>query len=118
MTEIEFYVKENGRIPVQEFLDGLSPRKDLPYINKALQRLREYGHTLPRPHAAYLRDDIYELRVRTINGQFRIFYFFFDGDKIILTHGMKKKTAVVPANQIDYAVECRKNFLQRNEKRK
>ncbi len=87
MWQREFFVKDNGRIPVEDFLNELSPRKDLPYILNALDRLSLYGYELRQPYTDYLQDDIYELRVKTINGHFRLLYFFFDGKKIILAHG-------------------------------
>lgn len=76
MWRISFYEKENGRCPVRDFLDGLNPKNDLPFIARAVERLKEFGYRLDRPHVGYLRDDIYELRVKTVDRQIRIFYFF------------------------------------------
>jgi phage-related protein len=107
MWEIEFFEKENGHCPVEEFLDGLSPKKDLPYIDNAMNQLEELGYKLRRPQAAPLQDGIYELRVKTINGKFRFLYFFYDRNKIIITHGIKKKTGSVPQPELDHALEYR-----------
>lgn len=42
-----------------------------------LERLEEEGHDLRRPEADYLRDDIYELRVRFQSVNYRMLYFFY-----------------------------------------
>lgn len=109
--KIEFYKKSsNNRCPVIEFLDELSrcSKQDLVFVKKAIQRLSEYGNKLDRPHVAPLRDGIYELRPK----HYRLFYFFFDGDKIVITHGYPKKSNAVDPNEIDKAIEYRKDYYE------
>lgn len=112
MWEIDFFEKENGRCPLQEFLDSLSPKKDLPFIMNAMNQLQELGNNLRRPHADLLEDGIYELRVKTQNGQFRFLYFFFNREKIIFTHGIKKKTKKVPPKEIELAKTYRSIYFE------
>jgi phage-related protein len=100
---VEFYKKANGRCPTEEFLDSLENEEKV-FIRRAIQRLEEYGYALKRPHAAPLRDHIFELRKRTHQGNIRLLYFFFDSEKIIITHGFKKKSGKVPDNEIDKAI--------------
>jgi phage-related protein len=54
-----------------------------------------------------------ELRKRTHQGNVRLLYFFFDGEKIIISHGFKKKSNAVPAREIDKAVDFRKDYFER-----
>lgn len=114
---IEFYKKSNNRCPTEEFLNDLL-KAEILFVERAINRLSEFGNNLRRPHTDYLRDDIYELRVRTNQSQVRMFYFFFDGVKIIITHGYKKKTSVVKDNEIKRAIEFRKDYLARNKRQK
>jgi phage-related protein len=109
---VEFYRKANGRCPTEEFLDSLENEEKV-FIRRAIWRLAEYGYELKRPHAAPLRDHILELRKRTHKGNIRLLYFFFDGEKFIITHGFKKKSNKVPSNEIDKAIEYRKDYLER-----
>lgn len=109
---VEFYRKANGRCPTAEFLDNLSNEEKV-FIKRSLQRLEEYGKELERPHVAPLRDHIWELRKETHQGNIRLLYFFFDGNKFIITHGFKKKTNKVPDNEIDRAIEYREEYLKR-----
>ena len=113
MWEVEFFEKDNGRCPAKEFLAELSPKKDLPYIYNSIKQLEEHGYHLKRPHVDFLKDDIWELRIKTINGNFRFFYFFFDKGKIIITHGIKKKSGVVNPKEIEFAKECKVIYLDR-----
>jgi phage-related protein len=113
MWEIEFFITDNGRCPTKDYFEELSEKKDLPYILNALDQLSEHGYKLDRPKAAFLRDEIYELRVKTINGQFRFLYFFFDGNRIIVTHGFKKKIRKVQTKDIEKAKEYRKIYYLR-----
>jgi len=112
MWKVEFYVKPNGRCPAQEFLDNLS-RDELPFVDRGFGWLAEFGYRIKRPHAAFLRDGIYELRVRTHHGQLRFLYFYFESSIIVVTHGFRKKTAKVPEAEIERAIDCREDYLNR-----
>lgn len=73
--EVEFYEKENGRCPTEDFLDGLRNPTIKARIKRAIARLEEHGRDLDRPHVGYLRDHISELRIITHQGNFRILFF-------------------------------------------
>ena len=72
--EAEFYRRSNGRCPTEKFLDRV-PSSDLPHIDVKIELLQEQGPKLDRPYAAYLRDGIWELRVRVKKVRYRLFYF-------------------------------------------
>jgi len=114
MWEVEFYELESGRCPVNDYLETLNDKLDLPYIMHEIDLLEELGYELRRPHAAPLRDKIYELRPETVSGKFR-FLYFFDKDKIIITHGFKKKKGPVGNHQIELAIKYRKSYLEREK---
>ena len=96
-------------------MDDLSSKSELPFVLRVIDLLAEYGYRLDRPHAGYLRDDIYELRVRTRGGNVRILYFFFLREKIVLTHGFKKKAGKVREAEIDKAIEYQQDYYLRNQ---
>ena len=119
--EVEFYEKSDGECPTEEFLLDLekSDKKIVVLIMKALNRLEQYGEALRRPYVDILRDKIWELRVKTHHGLFRLLYFFFDEEgKIIVTHGISKKSGDVPDAEIEKAIEYRKDYLERKQKGK
>jgi phage-related protein len=115
MWDVEFFETDNGRCPVQEFLDGLSPIKDLPYIEHEIKLLEEHGYKLDMPHCGFLGNDIYELRIKTINGQLRLLYFFFYNKRIVITHGFKKKSIKVPPKEIKRAQDYMVVYYARKE---
>jgi phage-related protein len=115
MWEVEFFQLASGRCPVAQFLSTLNETTDLPYIDHIFSLAEGYGYALSRPHSAPLRDKIFELRVSTENGQFR-FLYSFDHKKIIITHGLKKKTRKVPNREIEKAINYREMYFESGEK--
>lgn len=118
MWEIEFYERRNGTCPTRNFLNSLDPKTDIPFVKNDLLKLAEFGYKLTRPYVDYLRDDIYELRSKTMRGQIRLFYFFYNHGKIIVTHGMVKKRKNVPPDEIDRAIEYRQDYLDQKEEKR
>jgi hypothetical protein len=50
---IEFYKKSNNRCPTEDFLNGLL-KAEILFVERAIDRLSEFGNNLRRPHADYL----------------------------------------------------------------
>lgn len=68
-----------------------------------LGRLEELGHELLRPEADYLRDDIYELRVRLQGANYRMLYCFHGRTAAVVSHGIVKQKKV-PAKEVNLAI--------------
>ena len=64
---------------------------------------------LRRPEADFLRDGIYELRVRHMHVNYRMLYIFHGQGIAVVSHGLAKE-AKVPAKEIDKAVERMRKF--------
>lgn len=79
--------------------------------------LQENGNELREPLSKPLGDGIFELRAQMGNNITRVLYFFFIGNKAILTNGFVKKTQKTPANEIEKAKRYRTEFLERTENR-
>ena len=106
--EAIFYVRPSGRCSMDEFLDGL-PVKARAKLMKWLEKLEELGPDLPRPYADVVHGKIRALRVIFASSQSRCLYFF-DGKKIVLTHGFVKKTDRVPDSEIERAESMTKEY--------
>jgi hypothetical protein len=64
-TTVIFFRESNGSVPAIEWLQSIGDRpKAKVKILKLIQRLKHEGHELRRPAVDYLRDGIYELRIR------------------------------------------------------
>jgi len=112
--EVVYYEDRRGRCPVEDFIESL-PEKAQVKVFAYIELLEEKGPFLKRPYADLLEDEIYELRVRFGKGRYRIFYFFWSGNKIVLTHGITKKTSSVPPTEIERAKRYREDWLRRFE---
>jgi phage-related protein len=111
-TEVSYYCDEDGTAPVLEWLADLAKknRKAAEKCAIRIETLRQMGHELRRPIADYLRDGIYELRIRHNRVQCRILYFFHGVELVILAHGLMKEKEV-PDVDIERAVERRQRFI-------
>ena len=109
-TQVVFYQDEDGSIPILEWFE-LIPEKALDKCRVKLERLRDLGHELRRPEADYLRDGIYELRVRVGSVNYRMVYFFHENIAAVVSHDLTKEKQV-PPRDIDRAVAAKQRFVR------
>jgi len=116
-TVVVFYKDEAGRVPVLEWLQALrrTDRKAYAKCVVRIRRLRDLGHELRRPEADFLRDGIYELRIKKGRVQYRILYFFHGAQLAVLRHTLTKEGAI-PDAEIERTI-TRKNAFARNPAR-
>jgi len=110
----EFYETDTGRCPVREFLDELkaSNPDDFAAVLAGLAKLRSRVYHRP-PLSKSIGDDLFELRhVGKLNT--RILYFFMKNRRIILVHGIRKKTRALSARDRGIALERRRDWLARS----
>ncbi|MBZ0256336.1 type II toxin-antitoxin system RelE/ParE family toxin, partial [bacterium] len=84
-SNVYFYQEDDNTAPVFEWLNEIRKKNLKAYANciSRIELLKSLGHELRRPHSDYLRDGIYELRIRSQKVQYRILYFF-DGQNYII----------------------------------
>jgi phage-related protein len=109
VSQVVAYQESDGTIPFLEWLAAESAKVQLKTV-AALRKLEQFGYELHRPHADYLRDDIYELRFKDGRRNIRVLYFFAGRNIVVLSHGLAK-TDVVPPREIDLAIRRRQRFL-------
>jgi len=115
MISVVFYRDNDGTCPLLEWLDSL-PRKAQDKCVVRIERLKELGHELRRPEADYLRDGIYELRAKHLGINYRLLYFFHERAAVVLSHGIMKQVAEVPAKEIELAIRRKRRFASDPEK--
>ncbi|MGN0326245.1 MAG: type II toxin-antitoxin system RelE/ParE family toxin [Lachnospiraceae bacterium] len=86
MIEILFYETEDGRCPLQEYLESLEPK----LLAKTLRTKQGTDIT-------------------------RVLYFFFVGNKAVLTNGFIKKTQKTPKSEIELAKKYKADYERRNQ---
>jgi phage-related protein len=108
---VVFYQELEGDAPVVEWLRELNATnfKAFDKCRAAISRLALLGHELRRPEADYLRDGIYELRIRMSSVNYRLLYFFHGLTVSVIAHGLTKEAAV-PAADIKRAIRRKTTF--------
>lgn len=112
-TSVVYYREGPGQVPVRLWLHELQ-RRDVKAYSRccvALELLAQFGHELRRPQADYLRDGIYELRVRHGHVNYRILYFFH-GRHVAVVAGALTKEDRVPLADIERAIRRERLFEQ------
>lgn len=114
MYKIVFYTTRRGDSPVKDFLESLDTKARTKAV-AFITLLAGEGHKLLRPYTDTLRGRIRELRIPYRTNQYRVLYFFFQGDSIVLLHGFTKKTQAIPEREIERAGRYIADFIARYE---
>ena len=118
IANLEFYQRDNGKIPVQDFLMSLTPKLRAKAFSD-IELLKEHGDSLREPYVKRLKGKnnkgLYELRIKFSNDIARIFYFTYYNDKYVLLHGFIKKTMKTPTREIKIALKYMEDYKRRSE---
>lgn len=114
MINIEFYTLDDGDCPVAEFILSLDPKMKAKVL-RTIDLLKNNGPLLREPYSKSLSDGIFELRIKQGNDITRILYFFFTGNKAILTNGFIKKSQKTPKKIIETAKKYKEEYQRRNQ---
>jgi phage-related protein len=109
----KYYFAKSGKSPAKEFVESLNVKTQQKFFY-VVELLEEFGSLLPRPHAKYIGDELFELRFKGLEGAVRLLYFFFHQDSAILTNGFIKKSSKTPLKEKAVAITRRKAFLEKN----
>ena len=113
--DVDFYHKENGDCPVDDFLESLDTKMRAKVLG-AVALLEANGPQLREPYSKFIGDGIFEIRAKQSSNITRVLYFFYIGKRIVLTNGFIKKTQKTPPEELPWP----KNIVQTilNERRR
>ncbi|MCI9142695.1 MAG: type II toxin-antitoxin system RelE/ParE family toxin [Lachnospiraceae bacterium] len=116
IIELDFYMKENGKIPVQDFLYSLNPKLRAKAFSD-IELLKQLGAELREPYVKPVKGKdnkgLYELRIKFSSDIARIFYFTYYNNKFVLLHGFIKKSMKIPENEIKIARKYMEDYKRR-----
>ena len=112
-----FYDKPDGTEPAKMFLDDLDAKMFAKMI-RAIEMLKVGGTAVRAPYSKHLNDGIFEVRAQIGSYISRVLYFFFTGQRFVLTHGFIKKTRKTTPDEIERAKKYRTEYLSREENQK
>ena len=94
--QVLHYTTASGRAPVKEFIQEL-PEETRFEVLTLLRRL-EQGEVLAMPQSrslAGMAPGLFELRVRDVQGQVRVFYYTKIKHVLFLIHALRKKSKTI-----------------------
>jgi phage-related protein len=111
VRKIIFYHLNNGKCPVEDYLNSLS-QKQVEKVFFVLD-LIEQLNIVPRKFFKKLEatDDIWEARIQHGNNIFRLLGFFDGNELVILNHAFTKKTQKTPKKEIKKAEQRKKKYF-------
>ena len=114
--QVEYYKKENGKIPVLEYLLTLNAKMRAKAFSE-IELLEKHGTNLREPYAKPIKGekykDLFELRIKFSSDISRIFYFTFRGSTFVLLHGYTKKAEKAPKSELDKALRYKEDYERR-----
>ncbi len=107
-----FFKSTLGKEPVRDWLKDLD-KEDRAIIGADIKTV-EFGWPIGMPTCRSLtgRKDLWEIRSKITDGKIARVFFFTHGGKMILLHGIVKKTQKTPESDLDLAMKRKKEFEQ------
>ncbi|MBU1164329.1 type II toxin-antitoxin system RelE/ParE family toxin [Patescibacteria group bacterium] len=112
--KIYFYIDNRGKSPVVEYLNK-QPTKERAKLFKYINYLAEYNEYLREPYSRRIKGKIRELKISFGNNKYRVFYFIYVENKIVILHVFMKKTQKTPIKEILRALKNYYNFLNKQK---
>ena len=60
---------------------------------------------VPTKFVKHLRDGLYELRIKTVDAIYRVFFIFDNDNIVVLFNGIKKKSQKTPKKELEKALK-------------
>jgi hypothetical protein len=112
--QVDFFVDERGDAPVEEFLAGL-PLQHRAKALALIKMLEQEGPNLPFPYSSQVRGKLRELRTLQGKDKLRILYFGDARRVFVLLHGIVKRGAQLPEEDIRIATARMEQHARRLE---
>ena len=109
---LSFYQKDNGEKPIEVYLDSLTD-KQAAKVLRSMELLEEFGPGIGMPHVENITGNIRCLRVVQSNNIFRVFFFTWIEETLVILNGFTKKTPKTPPREIEKAKQYREDLLNR-----
>lgn len=99
-------------VPVLEFLDSLDLKMRQKML-RAIQALQDIGMPFELRYQSHWTMAYFEHRDKAETNISHMIYFFFIGDRAVLTHGFIKKTEKTPLREKERAKKIRDDYIER-----
>lgn len=100
--KVFYYATDSGKLPVKDFLDELDkPVKAKVY--ESLDSIRELGFNAPGIEFRQISGKLWEIKIKTTAGGYRVFYVCIRLNNLVLLHAYKKQGQKAPGRHIEIA---------------
>ena len=93
--KIVFFITDTQKNPVLDFINKLE-KKDQAKIFGCLKSLQELAFETPRVDFRQIDGKLWEIKIRTPSGGYRIFYVTVNQEQMVLLHAYQKKSQKAP----------------------
>gem|GEM_PF-86270 len=112
---MEYYKKENGHIPVLDYLLSLEAKMRAKAFSE-IELFEKHGPELREPYVKPIKGTqykgLFELRIKFASDISRIFYFTYHQKTFVLLHGFTKKTETTPQKELERHCAIKKTMKE------
>ena len=65
---------------------------------------------VPTKFVKHLKEGLYELRIKTVDSIYRVFFIFDNGNIVVLFNGIKKKSQKTPKKELEKALKIKEAY--------
>ena len=111
MMELKFFITKDGKQPVLEFIRSLE-KPDRTKIYGCLDSVEMLGFETPRVEFRQIEGKLWEIKIKTVSGGYRIFYISIHHNILVLLHAFKKQSQKTPPKEIKTAKNRLKEVIE------
>jgi phage-related protein len=102
--KLHYYRKANGKEPVIESIDSLE-KVDRVKITNCLKEVQREGLLCTKVIFRQIQGKLWEIKIKTSSGGYRIFYVMIKEEDMVLLHMYKKQSQKAPRKEIETAMK-------------
>lgn len=109
---VVFYTDEDGKDLIRQFLESLDLQTQARF-EWSIEQLRMRNVLAREPLVRHIEGKIYELRRESNTNIYRLFYALLSRKRILILHGLQKKTQKTPRKEIEIALKRLNSFIKK-----
>lgn len=109
--KVTYFTSSSGRSYVGALIDKL-PLEDQVTIYAVLKDIRQYGLSAVGCQFRQIEGKLWEIKIRTGNIGYRIFYVMISQEEMVLLHAYRKQGKKAPKHELEVARKRLKEVLR------
>lgn len=108
---VYFYETAAGNSPIKRFIDGLSAPNQARFF-EVIREVETHGFSAVRVIFKPIEGKLWEIKFRSTESGYRIFYVMLEKDLMVWLHAFSKKTQKTPKLELELARKRMKEVLK------